>query len=244
MKKKIKKFSVILVEDDFPAARKIEKYVNSHPELIFKDIARTGTEALEKLSNDYYDLILMDIHLPDMSGIDVLEQQDKIGHVIFVTAYDKYAIKAFELGAIDYLLKPFSQDRFNKAIEKFKLSVLKRHTNLASLKKLGLSFSQRGDHYLMAYQDITYLSSQAKHTIIHTIYKDFKVSNVMKKLETKLNKELFVRIHKQYVVNMNYILRLKHVGEKTYKVFLKDDKQTFLPVGRTYISDLKYRLNA
>ena len=100
------RYSVFITEDMIHARDLLIAYIKTRPELELQGIAKNGEEALEELSRKNYDLLLLDINLPILSGIEVLEQLKKIPYIIFTTAYDKYAIRAFEFGAIDYLLKP------------------------------------------------------------------------------------------------------------------------------------------
>lgn len=110
--------TVFIVEDNFQTLSKLKDYVEKHPQLSLIGSAVNGSEAVQFLKNKECDLLLLDVHLPDISGIEVLESLEVIPEVIFITAYDSYAVKAFELGALDYLLKPFTYDRFNKSIER------------------------------------------------------------------------------------------------------------------------------
>ncbi len=122
----IKTFSVIIAEDELPARKLLEKFVNSHPELTLAKTVTNGRDALKVLSEDSFDLLLLDINLPVMSGIEVLENLNRIPYVIFTTAYNEYAVQAFDIGAVDYLLKPIFQKRFNKAVDRF-ITIQKEH---------------------------------------------------------------------------------------------------------------------
>ncbi len=113
------KFSVIIAEDELPARKLLEKFVDNHPNLLLARTVNNGQDALETLEAETFDLLLLDINLPVMSGIEILEQLETTPYVIFTTANEEYAVKAFDIGAIDYLLKPFTQKRFNKAVERY-----------------------------------------------------------------------------------------------------------------------------
>lgn len=119
-------YSVIMAEDELPARTLLTGFVKTRPELILQAVAKNGEEAVQSLSSAIYDLLLLDINLPVFSGIEVLEKITQIPYVIFTTAYSHYAVKAFEIGAIDYLHKPFSLERFNRAIDRF-LSIKQDH---------------------------------------------------------------------------------------------------------------------
>ena len=111
-------FTVFIAEDEQPARDLLLDYIFKREELKVEGWSKDGEETYNKLCEKEYDLTFLDINMPKMSGIEVLEKLKNPPYVIFTTAYDEYAIKAFEFGAIDYLLKPFSQERFNSAVDK------------------------------------------------------------------------------------------------------------------------------
>ncbi len=239
-------YSVLIVEDMFDARELLKSYVLAREDLSLSGVAADGREALEALADKDYDLLLIDIDLPYMSGIEIVEkthQRKKTGqHVIFTTAYDQYAVKAFSIGTVDYLLKPFSFERFNQAIDRF-ISLYRGDINyFSSLKKSALFFKENRKQRIVAHSDIIYLTSHGKNTGIHTKYKVFTASCVLKEIEEKLPAIFFVRIHKQFVVNISIVLGIEYNKGSQYIVKLKDDDDTVLPVGRSFISQLKKRL--
>lgn len=237
-------FSVLIVEDEVPARELLSEYLKLFPELELSGIARNGEEAYNKLSANKYDLLFLDIHLPVMSGIEVLEKMEgKAPYVIFTTAYDKYAIKAFEFGAIDYLLKPFSKDRFRQSVDRF-LAAMKENKNVKqNFRQHSLSFRENRVQCLVAFNDIIYLSSHGKHTVIHAKDKDFESASLLKELESKLPDTRFRRIHKQFVVNIEFIAKLQHDSGGQYIAIFNDPDESTLPVGRSYVASLKEILN-
>jgi DNA-binding LytR/AlgR family response regulator len=234
-------YSVFIAEDEMPARELLVDYLLTRPELKLTGMAKNGEEALEKLSTQTYDLILLDIHLPMLSGIEVLEKLEKKPYVIFTTAYDRYAIKAFELGAVDYLLKPFTKERFDQSIDKYLQMQEGNGSSKDYSEGLGLSFREKGKHHLLAYEDIIYLSSNGKHSVIHTESRDFEAPIILKEIEKKLPDRTFERIHKQYIVNVQYISVLEYYVGGQYIAYLKDGDESSLPVGRKYAPTLKER---
>lgn len=234
--------SVIIVEDEQPARELLIDYIIKRKELRLDDIAKNGEEALQKLSHNNYDLVFLDIALPLMSGIEVIESIDYDPYIIFTSAYDHYAIRAFELGAVDYLLKPYTFERFNLAIERALVN-LKDNVNLQrSLISFGLSFKEDNRHCIVAYDDIIFLSSKARHTVVHTAERDFESSQMLKEMVSKLPEDSFVRIHKQYCVNLKYVSGLEYLIGGQYELTLKDPGITRLPVGHRYSGVLKAKL--
>jgi DNA-binding LytR/AlgR family response regulator len=235
-------YSVIIAEDELPARELLIDYLLTRPELKLCGVARNGEEALRKLTDEEFDLLLLDIQLPVFSGLEVLERLDDIPYVIFTTAYDQYAIRAFDFGAIDYLLKPFSLDRFNQSIDRFLAEKADNKPCAIRPHDFGLSFKENGKHYLVSYQDILYISSHAKHTVIHTEDKDFETSCILKEIELKLPADIFFRVHKQHILNIGFVSNIEYNIGGQYIAFLKDKDESSIPIGRLYAPALKERL--
>ncbi|HOT44651.1 MAG TPA: LytTR family DNA-binding domain-containing protein [Spirochaetota bacterium] len=239
-------FSVFIAEDEVPARELLVDYLVTRPELQLAGIARNGEEALVKLSGQDYDLVFMDINLPRMSGIDVLERLKSVPYVIFTTAYDTYAIRAFDVGAVDFLLKPFDMKRFNRSVEKFlSLQDASAGRNRAERHApgIGLAYRDGGRHRIVPYGEIVYACSRGKNSVLHTVSGALEVPLMLKDLEIKIPAELFVRIHKQHIVNIQFITEMEYYIGGQYIAHLKDDDESVLPVGRKYAAYLKSRLN-
>ena len=235
------KLITFIVEDELPARELMVDYVLSRPELELNGMARDGQEAIEKLKDREIDLLFLDIQLPDCNGVEILEQAPRVHHVVFTTAHDSHAIRAFEVGAVDYLLKPISQERFQQAVDR--VIALRDRRQFFRPSHLGLSIKEGENHYLLPYQEIIYLSSNRKHTILHTIRKDHESARLLKEFEESLPDELFLRIHKQHIVNLSFISHVQHLIGGRYEAYLKDEDETTLPVGRQFADGLKQRLN-
>ncbi len=234
--------STFIVEDELPARELMVDYVLSRPELRLDGMARDGQEAIEKLQQKReIDLLFLDIQLPDCNGIEILEQVSRVHHVVFTTAHDSHAIRAFEIGAVDYVLKPIAIERFNQAVDR--VLELRDHRQFFRPSRLGLSIKEGENHYLLPYQEIVYLSSNRKHTILHTVRKDHESARLLKDFEESLPPELFQRIHKQHIVNLSFISHIQHLIGGRYEAFLKDEDETTLPVGRQFADSLKQKLN-
>ena len=232
-------YTVFIIEDEFPARKLLISYLENRSEFELSGIASSGKEAIDKLFNISPDLLLVDIHLPDLSGIEILERLKKNPYVIFTTAYDKYAVKAFDIGALDYLLKPISKDRFDNALDRFIKEKNKKKNIYDTLQHSAFSFKENREHYLIAYIDIVYFTSSGKHTVIHTIDRDFEISQLLGAIEEILPKEIFTRIHKRFMVNKHFISHLQYNAGGQYNLYLKDDEENVLPIGRSYLQYLK-----
>jgi|JI8StandDraft_1071087.scaffolds.fasta_scaffold122253_2 DNA-binding LytR/AlgR family response regulator len=238
----MKIFKICIIEDEFPARELLIKYISSNKNLKLSGYADNGIDAISILKNSDYDIIIMDIDLPNINGIEVSKYLKENTNLIFATALKEHAVTAFELGALDYLLKPYSEERFNQAIERA-ISQSKNKETQTQNEVTGISITEKNNHYLIPYTEIIYLSSHGKHTVVHTITKDYEINKLMKELELKLINSIFKRIHKQTIVNVTYISHIQYYQGGAYIAFLKDEDETQLSVGRSFASSLKQFLN-
>lgn len=230
---KDKKATVFIVEDNIHQLEALKKLVSSFPNLVLVGYSQNGRDAMEGINRINVDLLLLDINLPEMSGMELLENLRILPYIIFITAYDKYAVRAFELGAVDYILKPVTQERLGQSIGRFfahrgSEKLERKRSNIP-----GISFRDTGTSYLLAYDDIYYLTADGKKTIMHTENKDFEASSLMKTIEQKLPQNRFLRIHRKFIVNLSFISYIQK-DRGSYQVVLKDADETHLPVARSH----------
>jgi DNA-binding LytR/AlgR family response regulator len=232
-------YSVLVVEDEVPARELIVDYLLARQELRLCGLARSGEEALSQMTARDFDLVLMDIRLPRLTGIEVLGRLEKVPYIIFTTAHEKYALRAFDYGAVDYLLKPFGADRFNRSIDRF-LAV--RDAGARAAPENGFALREAGRLRILPYQDIIYATSHGKRTVLHTVTGDREAPVMLKEVELRLPPAMFARIHKRHIVNMRYISWLEYYIGGQYLAFLNDEDESSLTVGRMYAPSLKARL--
>lgn len=233
------RIKAFIAEDEEYALELLAGYIQKRPELELAGYAESGDEALKKIRSQSYDLLFIDINLPGLSGMEVLQGLERIPYVIFTTAYDEYAIKAFDLGAVDYILKPFDRKRFNKAVDRALSRIGKDSLNAESIRMLGLSCRNSDSYFLIPYDDIVYLSTHAKHTVIHTKNKEVKTTKMLKSIIDNLPEIKFKRIHKQYMINLDYVSHYKYFEGGQYVLFMDDEEKTTLPIGRKYFEELR-----
>ena len=219
--------------DDEPIALDVIRSLSAKISFIeIKDFFTDAFKAIDYLQKEEIDLIFLDIKMPDISGIDFLKSINRPPMVIFTTAYSEHAVQSFELDAIDYLLKPFSQARFLKACNKaYEQYVLKNNAN-GYTNIPGSIFIKSGyDQVRVALEDILYVESNGN-------YMQFVLSNqkilsrlTMSETEELLRTSSFIRIHRSYIVSKNQISKI----EKN-SVWIK---QTELPVGAAYLKDVQ-----
>lgn len=207
----------IIIEDQLPAQRVIKKYLADLPALRLSASFQNAIDALDFLKENDVDLIFLDINLPKISGINFLKNLAKPPAIIITSAYSQYALEGFELNVVDYLLKPFSFERFLKAISKIKAS------DRSETKTLFIKSDK--EFYQLKVQDIIYIKGDDDFTRIYTKEKLYLDKRTMKVWIEELP-ATFLRIHKSFIVNKNVITKIS--GQR---VFLNDLE---LPIGRTY----------
>ncbi len=238
-----KVLNVLLVEDEQVMRDVMISYIAEHPFLRLKGVCADGEEALEKLSGEKYDLCFLDIGLPVFSGMEVLARIKHPPYIIFVTVSASHAIQAFELGAVDYLHKPFDRERFNLAVERAEKSIhgMGRVEKPDKNNAHGLLVREKEDQHVVPFQEVVYVTSHGGHSVIHCTGGDYEVARNILDVERMLPTRLFLRIHKQSIINVNYVARIQYLAGGRYQIYLKDDDETDLVVGRRYVTEFKKR---
>lgn len=196
-----------IIVDDEPIAREIlEKFVMETPGLTLLATCRNAMEAIGKLEQQEVDLIFLDIEMPLVNGLHFLKTLNDPPHIILTTAYPQYAVEAFALNAVDYLLKPFSIERFQAAVQKVKpRSVSEKNETGAA----HVMIREKGALVKLLHDEIIYLQASGDYVKIITRQKTHLVSMTMKLLEEALPSTKFIRIHKSYIVALKEIRAVK-----------------------------------
>jgi two-component system LytT family response regulator len=238
--------SKIIIIDDEPLARSVVKeYLQKHPQLEIVQECGDGFEGVKAIQQHEPDLIFLDIQMPKITGFEMLELVENPPSVIFTTAFDEFAIKAFESHAVDYLLKPFNQDRFDKAITKWKESISTEKATQELLESASLSPSQsqrivvkNGSKIkIIPVQDVLYLEAADDYVKIHTQEGYFLKNKTMSHFEKSLDPLMFVRSHRSYIVNVQQITRIDPYEKENHVAVLKSG--TKVPVSRSGYSKLR-----
>ncbi len=232
---------VIIIEDEKNAIKTLQSYINKYTsEISILGIANNMKEGIELIKTSKFDLAILDINLGDGTGFNVLEAiEDKDFGIIFTTAYDEYAIKAFKYSAIDYLLKPINPKEFVEAIERYKTNI----TNISN-KQLKIArtinnnkivINSTNEMHFLELDEILYLKSDKNYTDIY-IKNQQRITSTktLKFYEQLLSENRFLRIHQKYLVNLNYIR--KYLKEDGGYVLLTDNSK--LEVSRRKKEDL------
>ncbi|MCC7402585.1 MAG: LytTR family transcriptional regulator DNA-binding domain-containing protein [Chitinophagaceae bacterium] len=231
----------VIIIDDEPLARSIVKeYLQKHPELELVQECNDGLEGLKAIQQQQPDLIFLDIQMPKINGFEMLELLDHPPAVIFTTAFDEYAIKAFDTHAIDYLLKPFSQERFDKAVEKLlvqkNIPAEKSTQELLETASHSPAQSQRivvkngSKIKIIPVQEIFYLEAADDYVKIHTKEGYFLKNKTMNHFEQILDMQHFVRSHRSYMINIQQVTRIDPYEKDNHIAILRSGAK--VPVSR------------
>lgn len=231
--------TVLIIEDNMAAREELVDMIIRYPQVKLSGLAKNRQEAVAAIINHEYDLIFLSINVLPLSEIELLNKLNNRAYIIFTSSSDKNAVDAInQNGAIDFLLKPFTGKQYEQSMEKF-FSIVQPP---APRQVLSLSFRENDKYYFVPYEEIVYLSANAKKTVIHTEKRDYETSSLLKEIEQKLPPAVFTRIHRKYIVNIRYISYFKYFINGQYNVFLKNLDDDVLPVGRTYSPQIKNRL--
>lgn len=232
----------LLIVDDEPLARALmREYVARHNDINIIGEATNGLEAVESISTLAPDLILLDIFMPKLNGLEVLELTGRTTGVIFTTAYDQYALKAFDLHAVDYLLKPFSQQRFDEAIARARKLLDAGSATIPDLmadtKLERIVVRDRGQIHIIPLAEIDYIEAQDDYISIHWNGKSILKTQSLSALEAQLDNQEFVRIHRSVVVKLSAVKCLERISKDAQVAVLHSGVK--LPVSRAGYERLK-----
>lgn len=249
----------IVVDDELPAREELIYILQSFEEIEIVGEASHGMEALELNRKLKPDLIFLDIQMPKINGIDVagkILKESHIPFVVFVTAYEEYALQAFEVNAIDYILKPISIERLSKTVEKIINNTnIEKSNYLGKLNKLiqdlrvneretgtKISVSANGKLIPLDSAEIIYATIENKNTIIFSEKGKFETNYTLGELSRKLNRANFFRCHKSYLVNLDLIEVIEPWFNSTFNLKLKNIKDK-IPVSRSQSKEFKNIMN-
>lgn len=240
----------IVVDDEPPSRALIREFLTDFPDIQVIEECSNGFEALKTIATHQPDLVFLDIQMPKLSGFDLLELIDKPTNIIFITAYDQYAVKAFEVHALDYLLKPVSRERFReavqRAIEQIRMgknpippNYLLRPANEKHLNRILIK--DGSNIHIVPTETIDFIEAQDDYICIHCGKTKHLKLQTLGNLEKQLDPIQFVRIHRSYIINIERLARIDLMTKDSRIVFLRDG--TSLPLSRSGYEKLKYLIN-
>ncbi|TDH23044.1 response regulator [Segetibacter sp. 3557_3] len=238
-----------IIIDDEPLARSlVREYLKPYPNIEIIQECNDGFEGIKAIQQHEPDLIFLDIQMPKITGFEMLELVDKLPQVIFTTAFEEYAIKAFETHAVDYLLKPFSQERFDKAMQKA-ITQTKVLPPTASILETAahspvqtnrIVVKDGGKIKIIPTANIRYMEGADDYVKIYTEQGAFLKKKTMAYFEEVLNPQAFLRIHRSYIINIQLITRIDPYEKESHVVVLTTGEK--LPVSKAGYAKLKAAL--
>jgi two-component system LytT family response regulator len=237
---------VIIVDDEDLARGLVREFLAKHADIEIVAECANGFDAVKAITELDPELVFLDIQMPKLNGFEVVELAGRKSKYIFVTAYDQYALKAFEVHAVDYLLKPYSQARFDEAVAHARSSVAGAGVEavvseaIARNKPLERVLIRDGAKvHVIGVDKIDFVEAQDDYVQIHSEGKGYLKNQRLAELESQLDGDAFVRIHRSYILNIGCISRIEQ-GKDTHSAILKDG--TRLPVSRSGLQKVKLRI--
>lgn len=253
---------ILLVDDEFPTRQELRFVLEGLlPEATFYE-ASDGDEALAIIAKLNADAVFLDINMPKMTGLSVaaaIMDSPEPPLIVFATAYDQHALKAFELAALDYVVKPFSKRRLTKTVDQIRQRLGEKNT-LTQQKAMIQKFlsedpkskplaklwaeQENGTRILVPYDEISYIEAKEKRVFVSTrVGNQWRTRYTLKKLETRLAEYEFYRTHKAFLVNIHDIEEVIPWFSGGYQVRLRDASSSMIPVSRRYAARLKKQLH-
>lgn len=238
----------LIVDDESLARERIRDMLASDPAIEIVSECANGEEAIEAIQRFSPDLVFLDVEMPGMDGFAVLDglPADRIPTIIFVTAYDQYAVRAFEVYALDYLLKPFDRERFEKAVARAKVHITSERSDALSERILRaiediktkpvhlerLVIKMNGHVFFMKAEEIDWLEAEGNYVRLHSGKESYLLRDTISALESQLDPKRFIRVHRSAIVNVDRISELQPWFHGEYRIVLREGVQ--LTLSRTY----------
>ncbi|MEM7574745.1 MAG: LytTR family DNA-binding domain-containing protein [Bacteroidota bacterium] len=239
---------VIIVDDESSARSLIKEYLEDYPDCIVMQECNNGVDAVKSINMLKPDLVFLDIQMPGFNGFEVIEKLDKIPQIIFTTAYDEYALQAFDVHAVDYLLKPIKQERFDEAM----VCLAKNRPAQSSRLEEYVSQMVNNDTYLdklliwkkgklikLATEEIVWIKADGNYAKIMTTTQTLLSSMSLKNIELKLHPHHFIKVHRSAIVNIDAIKEL-YRHQSSFQMILSNGD--VVKVSRSYTDDIKKRI--
>lgn len=240
---------VVVVDDEELARARIKDLLRAFDDLECVGEAENGLLAVERIRELEPDLVFLDIQMPGMDGFEVLAALDEVPLVIFATAYDEYALKAFEVNSIDYLLKPIGKERLASAVERARELLsgerelgreIERIAGLARTRGVDRLPVQRGKKIVLVdHADIVWIEASEGLVFVHTADQRFLANTTMAELEARLDRRIFFRIHRSSIVNLNHVVEIVPWFSGKYKVVVDDAVRSELVLSRARAKALR-----
>ncbi len=222
MNPEVRRLTVLIVDDEALARRLIREYLSSHRDIEILGECENGLDAVREIAELNPDLVFLDIQMPKLTGLDVLELTGRKAGVVFTTAYDQYALKAFDLHAVDYLLKPFSQARFDEALVQARRDfgsdppALRQLIADAATPLTRILIRDRHQVHVLPVEQVAYAQAQDDYVNIHSQGRDYLKTQSLTELAAQLDPMQFVRVHRSYLLNLAHLQKLERSTKDSF----------------------------
>ncbi len=234
------KIRTVVVDDERLARSNVAIMLRKDPEIVIVSECGSGKEAVAEIRTLKPELVFLDVQMPEFDGFDVLEAlgKDLPPAVVFVTAYDDYAVRAFEAGALDYLLKPFDNARFETALARAKDRIAQRRIAPRGANRMAIK--DKGQILFLDIVDIDWIEAAEYYSCLHVGQKSYLLRRSMAELEQEFDANIFCRIHRSAIVNLERVQALALNADGENEVVLKNGAR--LPLSRRHRKDVQSRL--
>lgn len=228
---------VLIVDDERPARDKLRRLLSAQSTVSFIAEARDGVAALQTLAQEKFDIVFLDIQMPELDGLSVAQQiSEPAPQLIFVTAYDQFALQAFDANALDYLLKPFDEERFLRAFNKARNVIAAQGVQSAMpMKAPPLIIQERGSMQVVQVEDIHWVEAADNYVLLHTAYTTHMLRQTLSVSAQRLG-GAFSRCHRSYLIRRDQILRFDANGKGDGEFYLRSG--AVIPCSRQYREEI------
>ncbi|MBN2571282.1 MAG: response regulator [Ignavibacteriales bacterium] len=244
-----RKFKCIIIDDEKLARDIVKNMLSNNSDIEIIAECENGFDGLKAIQELKPDIVFLDVQMPKITGFEMLELLDEIPEIIFTTAFDQYAIKAFEVNAIDYLLKPFSEERFKSALDKAIKKANSDSPHNLIKEKLSENVITSGEYLkrivvkkiqkilVIPIEDIEYIEAQDDYVMFMTTQGKFMKKGTMNFYEKNLDPKVFSRIHRSYIIRIDLIKQIEPYGKDSYIIIVNKDLK--LPLSKSKYQQLK-----
>ncbi|MEN9865602.1 MAG: hypothetical protein RL748_1192 [Pseudomonadota bacterium] len=241
--------TALIIDDEELARRLVREYLAKHDDIEIIGEAEHGLDAVKKINALNPDLIFLDIQMPKLTGLEVLEITGRRAGVIFTTAYDQYALKAFDLHAVDYLLKPFAQSRFDEALAQARQALAPSQAQTRATEAVQnliaapgtrlerILIRDRSQVVVLALDQVEWVEAQDDYINIHSQGKAYMKTQALSDLEAQLDARQFVRVHRSFLINIAFLQGIERTTKDSQMALMKSGKQ--VPVSRAGYERIK-----
>ena len=223
----MKKLRVLIIDDERMARQEVKRLLMPYPDMEIIGEAKNADEAIVQITEKHPDLIFLDVQMPERSGFDLLESLSEVPEVIFTTAFDEYAVKAFEVNALDYLMKPIREERFALAIERIRQKLAQQISDPQIFVK------DRQQYHFIKWSKVHLIESMDNYARLYFEGKNVFLKSSLNQLEEKLDVSVFFRINRSQIINLQFIQSVQiapngrlQISLKTGEVLEASDRQS------------------